>query len=103
MRRLALSLTVLTASAVAGAFMVSSAATSDPVCGDRDEIVKTLQSHFNEQPQAIGVVDQNAVIEVFVSDRGTWTILATGTDGNSCLVSSGESWESRNLVVGVDA
>lgn len=73
------------------------------LCGNRDEIVKSLTEQFKESPQAVGVVDKNAVLEIFVSASGTWTIIATGTDGNSCLVSSGEGWDSKTMVAGYDA
>ncbi len=73
------------------------------MCGKREEIVQSLSQQFKEAPQAVGVVDQNAVLEIFVSPAGTWTILATGTDGNSCLVSSGEGWDSKTMVAGFDA
>ncbi|MCV0394243.1 MAG: hypothetical protein K5872_14005 [Rhizobiaceae bacterium] len=73
------------------------------MCGDRDDIVESLAKDFKESPMAIGQVDQSAVVEVFVSNEGTWTILATRTDGSSCIVSSGEGWESQSMVIGVDA
>ena len=75
----------------------------EAICGERTEMVKALQQQFNEEPQAVGVVDKDAVIEVFVSQAGTWTILATGTDGNSCLVASGEGWDTQQLVIGAGA
>ena len=61
-------------------------------CGERASIVEGLARDFKEQPAAVGVVNQDAVIEVFVSTNGTWTIIATGVDGKSCLISAGESW-----------
>lgn len=73
------------------------------LCGKRDEIVRSLGDQFHEKQQAVGIVDQNAILEIFVSAAGTWTIIATGTDGNSCLVSSGEGWDSVTLVAGLDA
>lgn len=73
------------------------------LCGNRDEIVRSLTEQFKESAQAVGVVDKNAVLEIFVSPAGTWTIIATGTDGNSCLVSSGEGWDSKTMVAGYDA
>ena len=74
----------------------------DAHCGQRDDIVSKLGQIFQESPMAMGVVNQNAVIEIFVSSEGTWTILATGTDGQSCVVSSGENWESTSMVIGQD-
>ena len=75
----------------------------DSHCGKRNEIVAKLGQVFQESPQAMGFVNQDAVIEIFVSAQGTWTILASGTDGQSCVVSSGESWESGSMAAGEDA
>ena len=72
------------------------------LCGKRDEIVRSLGDQFHEKQQAVGVVDRSAILEIFVSAAGTWTIIATGTDGNSCLVSSGEGWDSRTMMAGAD-
>ena len=109
MNRLVFPVVTILASAAASLGVMATTASSDPVvtnqpiCGQRDEIVKSLSEQFKERPQAVGVVDKNAVMEIFVSDAGSWTIIATGTDGNSCLVSSGEGWQSNNMIVGVDA
>lgn len=73
-----------------------------PLCGKRDEIVRSLGDRFHEKQQAVGVVDRSAILEIFVSAAGTWTIIATGTDGNSCLVSSGEGWDSTVMMAGAD-
>jgi hypothetical protein len=72
-------------------------------CAARTEIVQKLADQFKEAPQAVGVVDKSAVLEVFVSDTGTWTIIATGTDGNSCILSAGEGWQSTDFVAGRSA
>lgn len=103
MKRLALTLTALTAMTGAAVFAAVPAKSDNTLCGNRNEIVKSLDAQFNEKRQAVGVVDKNAVLEIFVSDGGSWTILATGTDGNACLVSSGEGWDSKSMVIGVDA
>jgi len=78
-------------------------AVPQPICGQRAEIVQSLADQFHERPQAVGVVDKDAVMELFVSESGSWTMLATGTDGISCLVSSGEAWETKSNVIGVGA
>ena len=82
-----------------GALSVS-AATSPPQadaatqCAPRADMVQALDDRFQESQTAQGVVNPNVVMEVFVSEQGTWTILATGTDGNSCVISAGEGWET---------
>ncbi len=68
--------------------------TSLNLCGQREQMVRDLDREFREQPLASGLVDQNAVMEIFVSPGGTWTILATGTDGLSCVMAVGEGFDT---------
>ncbi|MCV3238922.1 hypothetical protein [Mesorhizobium sp. ZC-5] len=91
------------ATAVAMLPLFSSAAFAAVPCGSRDEIVKKLSEEFKETPQSVGVVNQDAVVEVFVSENGTWTIIASDTDGKSCVLSSGEGWETNVLAALPDA
>lgn len=73
------------------------------LCGQRDAMVADLGEQFQEMPLASGLVDKNAVVEIFVSPAGTWTILATGTDGQSCVMAVGEGFEANSPVRGVGA
>ncbi len=42
-----------------------------------------------------GLAANNGVVEVFASpETGTWTIIVTLPDGQTCLVASGEGYES---------
>ncbi len=100
------------ATAVAGFLLVSAApavstdpapAVSTDFCGTRADIVKSLAEQFSESPTAVGMINGNAVIEVFASDDGSWTILATSTDGNSCVLSAGEGWEINPAALGEGA
>lgn len=72
------------------------------LCGERREMVADLDRQFDEKPMAIGQVDGSAVVEILVSGEGSWTILATGTDGTSCIVSAGEDFDAIVPVRGVD-
>lgn len=91
--------------ALLGGLMLMSGtpAAAQELCAQRDELVKSLAEKYRENPAAVGQIDGNAVIEVFVSNAGSWTILATGTDGNSCVVSAGEGWELNVLALGEGA
>jgi hypothetical protein len=64
-------------------------------CAARNEMIQQLDAQFSEKPAAIGQVDEQSVVEIFVSDQGTWTILVTGTDGGTCVLASGEGWDTR--------
>ena len=71
------------------------------LCGQRESMVADLGQQFREQSLATGLVDENAMIEIFVSPAGTWTILATGTDGMSCVLAVGEGFEANTQVAGL--
>lgn len=73
------------------------------LCGERDQLIKELDQVYDEAPMAVGQVDENAVVEIFASSVGTWTIIATGTDGVSCVVSAGEGYETIEGIPGIDA
>lgn len=66
-------------------------------CASRADMVQALGETFQESQTAQGVINPDVVMEVFVSEQGTWTILATGTDGNSCVISAGEGWDADML------
>lgn len=87
--------------AVAQAFQQSEP--DGAMCGARTDVLNELAQQFREKPMAVGQIDSSAVVEILVSDSGSWTIIATGTDGQSCIVSTGEGFQSTMLVRGVDA
>ena len=57
------------------------------------EMVKAVGKKFHENHAALGFVYPNVVLEIFISDQGTWTILATDTHGQSCVITAGEGWD----------
>lgn len=64
------------------------------VCGDRDQIVHQLETHYGESVRSIGLAPQNRIIEMFASDEtGSWTITVTSVDGTTCLMASGQHFE----------
>ena len=67
-------------------------------CAARTDIVKALGEKFHESETARGLVTPSVILEVFVSEQGTWTILATDTHGLSCVISAGEGWDRTTQV-----
>jgi hypothetical protein len=88
--------------AILGSLLMASTvpALANGLCAERGELVKSLAAKFEENPAAVGIINGSAVIEVFVSEKGSWTILATGTDGKSCVLSAGEGWEINVAALG---
>jgi hypothetical protein len=74
------------------------------LCVKRPKIVRHLAKKFSETPVAIGLSRSGGVVELLSSDKGgSWTIILTTPDGNSCLVAAGENWESVVAKLGSDA
>ncbi|MEX0368235.1 MAG: hypothetical protein AB3N22_19390 [Ruegeria sp.] len=64
-------------------------------CAPREAVLKRLAETYSETRRGIGLVQQGSVMEVFASDEtGTWTITVTMPNGVTCLVASGQSYET---------
>ncbi|MDQ2094704.1 hypothetical protein NOI20_11335 [Rhodobacteraceae bacterium 10Alg 79] len=67
----------------------------DRACAPRAQVVTRLAQQFGETRQSIGLGANNAVVEVFASpESGTWTITVTLANGTTCLVASGQAYET---------
>ena len=65
-------------------------------CADRATVVERLEKRFGEVRQAMGLNRANSLVELFASaETGTWTIVVTTPNGKSCLIASGDLWESQ--------
>jgi len=83
-------LLVLAASA---AFFMPAPAQGAPSCASHDEALALLRNKYQERRVAVGVTSAGGLVEVLSSkDGGTWTILVTAPNGQSCIVSAGEGW-----------
>ena len=72
-------------------------------CAPRDSVVDRLASKYGESRQSMGLGPNNAVVEVFASsETGTWTITVTSAHGMTCLVASGQSFETLDEVLPVE-
>ena len=70
-------------------------------CAGRSEIVKFLDSNFAEKLTAVGLINQNAVLEVYAAESGTWTLIVTDVHGISCVLLSGDNWETMPTLPGL--
>ncbi|SCA55409.1 conserved exported hypothetical protein [Candidatus Terasakiella magnetica] len=64
------------------------------LCGERVDIIDTLKERYREVPVSMGLAGNGGVVEIFASNKGSWTILVTRPTGVACVVSAGEAWES---------
>jgi len=64
-------------------------------CGNHDTVVARLAERFGETRQSMGLGTNNSVVEVFASkETGSWTITVTSARGITCLVASGQAFET---------
>lgn len=91
----------LTSTIVAGAVGTAQAS---PQCSSHDKIVDALGNKFKETRRVMGVVNSRAVMEMFMSPQGTWTMVITDTSGKSCITAAGEEWQDVPVAVaGLDS
>jgi hypothetical protein len=78
------------------ALMATPASSAENVCGKRDDIVSRLENGYQEFNSALGMSTNGGLVELYTSDKGTWTLMLTQPDGVSCLIAAGENWETIN-------
>lgn len=81
---IALVLAPLTASAELGIRRVG--------CSDRARMVDKLTNGYLETRRGAGMEVSEGVVELFVSEAGSWTLLLTQPDGKSCPLAAGDGW-----------
>ena len=79
-----------------------SAAFSQSVnCAPREEIATALLDRFSESQIAIALSADNRLIELFASSNsGSWTLTATDSQGNTCILLFGEAFE-QNMITNI--
>lgn len=82
---------------IAGVVLATQIARANPQCGPRETVVQTLADRYGETRRSLGLAGPTQVMEVFASDdTGTWTITLTMPDGVTCMVASGQGFQTIN-------
>ena len=53
-----------------------------------------LATKYGETRRSIGLAANNTVMELFASPTGSWTITVTLPEGMTCLMASGQGFET---------
>ena len=92
---MALGLMTLAAGQVSGQESGQESGQTGRNCAPRQIVLERLATKYGETRQSIGLGANNAVVEMFASiETGTWTITVTTPQGLTCLVASGQSFET---------
>lgn len=93
-RQHALPLVAFAAACLAQAAMAQASERTAP-CFKRSDLVVYLADRFEETPQVVAVTDAGMLLEVFASKSGaTWTMALTTPAGLTCLMATGQDWQS---------
>ncbi|MDQ6432480.1 hypothetical protein RB623_00255 [Mesorhizobium sp. LHD-90] len=90
---------------LAAAFIAVGTYTADAqyvFCTGHGNLVAQLGEKFQEKQLGVGTIGQVAVMEIFVAETGTWTIVITDVTGRSCIVAAGDNWENSVVLSGDD-
>ncbi len=64
-------------------------------CGERTKLVSMLKKRYKEVPAGLGISQKNTeAFEIFVSEKGTWTVTMTMSNGLTCVMAVGHSWQT---------
>ena len=62
-------------------------------CAPHADMTAGLASKFSETIVAIGLTRDGQMMEIYVSETGTWTAVFTAPNGMSCMVADGSAFE----------
>ena len=64
-------------------------------CAERSVVLNELGARYHETRHAMGLAGNSTMMELFASaETGTWTLTVTAPDGTTCLVASGDGFQS---------
>ncbi|MEI2297532.1 hypothetical protein [Ensifer sp. MJa1] len=63
-------------------------------CADRAQVSDFLARQYQEKPAATALINPQAIMEVYASDSGSWTLIVTDVNGRSCVILAGKNWEA---------
>lgn len=79
----------------AGVILATQSGWAAPQCAPRDGVVAALTQKYGETRRGIGIAGAQQVMELFASAQtGSWTITVTLPDGTTCLVATGQAFET---------
>jgi hypothetical protein len=73
---------------------------SAAVCLPREVLLQYAQKEYKEEPAGQGLVKSQSgdiLFELLLSDRGSWTIIATKPGQPTCIIASGVDWQQERI------
>jgi hypothetical protein len=73
------------------ALLIGNAEAQTTACNTRTVIENMLITKYKEAPIGMGS-GRGFMLEIYVSDTGTFTIVSSYPNGMACLIASGDGW-----------
>lgn len=83
---------LLALTALAAPVLAAPSAQAQEICMHHDNLASFLADRHSEVPVGRGLTADGRLLEVFSSERGSWTIVLTRPTKVSCVYASGEYW-----------
>lgn len=107
LRRIAVAALTVAAGLVLSLGHISLVFAQTNTCAPRAEVIRHLAVEYKEKTAAVGIADNGAAVyEILTSSDGsTWTLLYSMPNGTSCLMATGQYWQSvpQNVALGPEA
>ena len=84
-------LAIAFAAAVMAVFLCAPAAAQN-ICAARADVVQRLWDRWREAQVSRALVADGRLLEIFVSESGSWTAVISDPGGRSCVASAGKNW-----------
>ena len=79
---------------IAALILTASAANAQSNCGPHVDVVARLAEQYGEALVAHGLINDQFIMQTFANlETGSWTIVAVGVTGQTCLIAAGTMFE----------
>ena len=75
-------------------FLAAVSPVAEIICAPGDQMRERITDQFGETLSGRGLRDADSMLEVWSSERGTWTLTISYADGRRCILAMGEHWDA---------
>ena len=84
---------VIPAVILAALFTAPTLGHAQTACADRSTVTERLKTNYGEEFAGGGLRNSDSIFEVWMAEEtGTWTIIMTMPNGQSCVMAAGTDW-----------
>jgi len=73
---------------------LAGSALAEAQCASHEEVANILLKEYGETVSFMGIAQDGNLMEMYTSEKGTWTLTVTLPSGLTCLVAGGEQFQT---------